>query len=112
MSEPLVPIPPRQLGEMVAGELLRKCWLASESGVDLDMTSIGSVEMLPSTPVLPWVHLGRWPSSNERSDAAWTHDYYLGVVAVLAPAEGWRKRSAAVRNALQQSSEHLAAAAM
>jgi hypothetical protein len=110
MHEVLPPIAPRQLGEMVAGELLRKCWLAGEAGVDLDVATMGTVELLPSTPPLPWLHTARWPSPAERSDHAWRRDYYLGVVTVLAPAQGWCRRSAAVRTALRQSSECLASA--
>jgi len=110
MHEVLPPIAPRQLGEMVAGELLRKCWLAGEAGADLDVAAMGSVELLTTAPPLPWVHAARWPSPAERSDRAWRHDYYLGVVTVLAPARGWCTRSAAVRTALRQSSEGLASA--
>ena len=104
----IAPIAPRQLGEMVAGELLRKCWLADQAGADLETAAMGTVEVLSATPALPWVHVEHWPDAEQRSDAAWARDYYLGVVSVLRPAQGWRKRSAAVRHALQQSSERLA----
>lgn len=95
---------------MVAAELLRKCWLAEEAGVDLDRASLGSVEATSPTPALPWLRGERWPSAAERGDRSWRRDYYQGVVSVLAPATGWCSRSAAVRHALRTSSEGLAAA--
>jgi hypothetical protein len=107
MTPELQPIPPRQLGEMVAGEMLRRCWLANEHGDDLDLVVLGSIDVLPTPPEVPFIHPDQWPNSEVRGDSGWVRDYHLGVVTVLTPACGWQQQSAAVRDVLRRSSATL-----
>lgn len=81
------PLPPIELGLVIATEFLRAAWLADRFGLDMARVQADFERLCPDPPKPPVPPLGWWPPIPDPiPHPNWLVDFYLGLAARIATA--------------------------